>query len=299
MQDCSVLLKPYSGVYKITFPNKKIYIGISNNIYRRMLQHNTDFRNDLPIERAIQKYGKITEFDILEFINPEDRELMRERQIYWIKKYNSNKKEFGYNVSEGGDGADIGSKNHEAKLTEQQFQQVYKDLLDDKLTIQEIANKYQMNITSISRLNNGIHYFHSEIEYPIRKNKPGVAGIKSGNSKFTQQDLDNIYYLLQFRQDIPMKKIAEQYNVYASTIQNINNGKTYYNKNFSYPLRQPKTGKKKLSQQQVLNIINEIKNNPQQSLASIGRRLNLNSKTISSINCGTIYKQQNEKYPIR
>ena len=37
MQDCSVLLKPYSGVYKITFPNKKIYIGISNNIYRRML----------------------------------------------------------------------------------------------------------------------------------------------------------------------------------------------------------------------------------------------------------------------
>ena len=60
-----------------------------------------------------------------------------------------------------------------------------------------------------------------------------------------------------------MKKIAEQYNVYASTIQNINKGKTYFNKNFSYPLREPKTGKKKLSQEQVLNIINEIKNNPQ------------------------------------
>lgn len=299
MQNCSVSQNIYSGVYKITFPNNKIYIGISNNIYRRMLEHNTDFRNNLPIERAIQKYGKITEFDILEFIEPENRKLMRERQIYWIKKYNSNKKEFGYNISEGGDGANIGSKNHEAKLTEQQFQSVYKDLLNSELTVQEIANKYQMNITSISRLNNGIHYFHSEIKYPIRKNKLGVTGIKNGNSKFTQQDLDNIYYLLQFKQNISMKQIAEQYNVYASTIQNINNGKTYYNKNLFYPLREPKTGKKKLNQQQVFNIINEIKNNPKESLASIGRRLGYSSKLISSINCGTTYKQKNEKYPIR
>ena len=52
MQDCSVNLV-YSGVYKITFPNNKIYIGISNNIYRRMLEHNNDFRNKLPIEYAI------------------------------------------------------------------------------------------------------------------------------------------------------------------------------------------------------------------------------------------------------
>ena len=43
----------YFGVYKITFPNDKIYIGISNNMYRRMLEHNTDFRNNLPIERAV------------------------------------------------------------------------------------------------------------------------------------------------------------------------------------------------------------------------------------------------------
>lgn len=67
----------YSGVYKITFPNGKIYIGISNNMYRRMLEHNTDFRNNLPIENAIKKYGKITQFEILEIIDPKDRDLMR------------------------------------------------------------------------------------------------------------------------------------------------------------------------------------------------------------------------------
>ena len=298
MQDCSVN-NIYSGVYKITFPNNKIYIGISNNIYRRMLEHNSDFRNDLPIERAIQKYGKITEFVILEEINPNDRELMREREKFWISTFNSNKKEFGYNISEGGDGADIGSNNSQAKLTEEQYQQVYKDLIDNKLSLQEIADKYEMHLSSLSRLNNGHTYFHSTINYPIRKTKPKVAGINSGNSKFSQKDIENIWNLLQFNPELSMKQIADKYNVYASTIQNINQGKTYINPNLTYPLRESKTGKRKLSNEQVFQIISEIKNNPKESLATIGRRLNISSKTISSINCGTIYKQDNENYPIR
>lgn len=299
MQHCSVSQNIYSGVYKIVFPNNKIYIGISNNIYRRMLQHNSDFRNDLPIEKAIKKYGKISEFDILEEINPENRSFMRQREKYWIAKYKSNIKEFGYNISNGGDGADAGSKNHQAKLTEQQFQLVYKDLIDNKLTIQEIAQKYNMSIGTMSRLNNGIHYFHSNITYPIRKTKVNTSGIYNCNSKFSQQDINNIYNLLQFSLNISIKDIAKQYNVYASTIQNINNGKTYYNSNFNYPLRKPTVGKRKLSQEQVLQIIFEIKNYPEKSLAKIGKKLNINAKTISAINCGTIYRQKDEKYPIR
>lgn len=298
MQNCSVN-NVYSGVYKIIFPNNKIYIGISNNIYRRMLEHNSDFRNNLPIEKAIQKYGKITEFVILEEINPNDRELMREREKFWIFAFNSNKKEFGYNISEGGDGADIGSNNSQAKLTEEQYQQVYKDLIDNKLSLQEIADKYEMHLSSLSKLNNGHTYFHSAVDYPIRKTKPKVAGINSGNSKFSQQDIEDIWILLQFHPELSMKQIADKYSVYASTIQNINQGKTYINSNLTYPLRESKTGKRKLSNEQVFQIISEIKNNPKESLASIGRRLNISSKTISSINCGTIYRQDNENYPIR
>ena len=298
MQDCSANTL-YSGVYKITFPNNKIYIGISNNIYRRMLEHNSDFRNNLPVEKAIQKSGKITEFTILEEIKPENRNLMREREKYWISIFNSNKKEFGYNISEGGDGADIGSKNQQAKLTEEQFQQVYQDLIDNKLTLQQIADKYEMHLSSMSRLNNGHHYFHSSINYPIRKIKPGVAGINSGNSKFSQEDIENIWKLLQFNTELSMKQITDKYNVATSTIQNINQGKTYINPNLSYPLKDSKTGKRKLDNEQVLQIIKEIKNNPKESLASIGRRLNVSPKTISLINCGTTYKQDNENYPIR
>lgn len=297
MRNCSVNLI-YSGVYKITFPNNKYYIGISNNIYRRMLEHNTDFRNNLPIEYAIKKYGKITEFDIIEEISPENRDLMREREKYWIKHYNSNKKEFGYNISKGEDGADLGSNNSQAKLTEEQFKKIYQDLLDNTLSLQEIANKYEIHLSTVSRLNNGHSYFHSEIIYPIRTAKPKVAGINSGNSKFSQEDINRIYSLL-IEDIVSIEEIANLYKVNPSTIRNINNGKTYFNNKLNYPLRNFTTGKRKLSNKQINDIIQEIKNNPKESLASIGRRLNVSSKTISSINCGTIYRLDDEIYPIR
>lgn len=300
MENCSVN-DVYSGIYKINFPNGKVYIGRSNNIYRRMLEHNNDFRNKLPIEYAIMKYGKIIEFDILELID--DLEEMKKREIYWINYYDSTNKNKGYNVSSGGDGGQPGSLNPQAKFTEEQIQILYRELkenLDESL--EQIAKKYHIHLTTLSNINNGHTYYHSTIQYPIRNKKECkqiISGIKNKNSKFTEQNLKEIYNLLQNRQDLAMKEIAQRYNVQASTIQNINLGKTYYNQDLIYPLRKPKTGSKKLSQEQVINIIKEIKSNPKKSLANIGRRMNINSKTISSINCGTIYKQQNEKYPIR
>ena len=34
------------GIYKIVFPNKKIYIGLSNNIKRRIREHWVDARRN-------------------------------------------------------------------------------------------------------------------------------------------------------------------------------------------------------------------------------------------------------------
>lgn len=289
----------YSGVYMIVFPNNKKYVGISNNIRRRMNEHNMDFRNNLPIERAIQKYGKITNFILLEEIDAEDRELMRQQEKYWIAKYHSNNKEFGYNVSEGGDGADIGSNNSQARFTEEQIQQIYQDLKNNKETMTDIAKKYQIDLSSLSCINNGKTYFHSNEIYPIRY---GFAKIKKGienhNSKFDKATLSQIFKLLK-ENNLSMKDIAKQFQVAESTIHNINNGITYIRENEQYPLRKSKTGAKKLTQEQVLDIIYRLKNEPKKSMSQIGRDLNILPKTISLINCGTIYKQKNENYPIR
>ena len=169
MENCSVN-QIYSGIYKITFPNQKVYIGRSNNIYRRMLEHNNDFRNKLPIEYAIMKYGKITEFDIIELINDIDE--MKQREIYWIKYYDSTNKEKGYNISLGGDGGEPGSRNSQAKFTEEQIQILYKELKENlNETLEQIAKKYNIHLSTLSNINNGHTYYHSTIEYPIRNKK--------------------------------------------------------------------------------------------------------------------------------
>ena len=56
------------GIYKIVFPNSKIYIGLSTDIKRRMYEHNNPHSNKTPCDLAINKYGKIEEIEILELI---------------------------------------------------------------------------------------------------------------------------------------------------------------------------------------------------------------------------------------
>ena len=299
LQELSDTIHIYSGVYMIIFPNNKKYIGISNNIRRRMNEHNVDFRNNLPVEYAVKKYGKIEKFILLEEIEAENRQLMREREKYWIAKYHSDNKEFGYNISEGGDGADIGSKNSQAKFTEEQIQQIYKDLKDCKETMTDIARKYNINLSSLSYINNGKTYFHSSEVYPIRN---GFQKIKKGtenhNSKFDETILNEIFSLLK-ENNLTMKAIANKFNVAESTIHNINNGTTYIRENETYPLRKSKTGSKKLSESQVQLIIEQLKKESKKSMCKIAENFNISAKTVSAINCGTIYKQENENYPIR
>ena len=298
LQELSDSKQIYSGVYMIVFPNNKKYIGISNNIRRRMYEHNTDFRKDLPITRAIQKYGKVNDFILLEEILPEDRSLMREREKFWIAKYHSNTKNFGYNISEGGDGADLGSNNHQAKFTEEQIQLIYRELKECKKTMTEIAKDYDIDLRGLSYINNGKTYFHSSEIYPIRDgSKKLKKGIDSCNSKFDEDMLDKIFLLLK-ENVLTMKEIAKMFDVVESTIHNINNGTRYIRENESYPLRHSKIGTRKLSNEQVMSVIQELKESSE-SMNKMGERLNISPKTISGINCGTIYRQKNENYPIR
>lgn len=303
MQDSS-LKDRYSGVYKITFPNKKCYIGISNNMYRRMIEHNTDMRKDLPIVHAIQKYGKITEFEILEIIDSSNRELMREREKYWISHFDSSNKEKGYNISEGGDGADSGANNHEAKFTEEEIQVLYSELRDNlNLSLADIAKKYSISASTLSRINNGVTYYHSSVSYPVRNPtqcKVIVAGTNNTNASITKkEELERIQQALIEETSISMAQIAKRFNISQTVIQNINNGKTYHNNNLTYPLRKSLTGARKLTNEQVLEIIDYIKKNPKQSFNTMSIIFSVPSKTISDINLGRTYRQETESYPIR
>lgn len=92
------------GIYKLTFPNGKIYVGLSNNIKRRMYEHNNGNKAKTPCDLAIAKYGKINEIEILEFCN--DRNILSEREKFWIEHLKANDRNIGYNITNGGDASE-------------------------------------------------------------------------------------------------------------------------------------------------------------------------------------------------
>lgn len=93
------------GIYKITRKDtEQAYIGLSENIERRWYEHihKPQLKHSY-IDRAIKKYGA-DRFD-LEIIEelPNDRNLLMEREAYWVKYYNTYKDDFHYNLTPAGD----------------------------------------------------------------------------------------------------------------------------------------------------------------------------------------------------
>lgn len=155
------------GIYKITNQiNGKCYIGQSINIKQRWKAHRTRAFNsdeiDKPFYRAIRKYGlQNFNFEVIEECKKEE---LNEREKYWIAYYNSNDKNFGYNLTIGGDSSSDASK----MLLEGQVQEIRRLLLDN-VPQEKIAKKFNVSQAVISYINNGKEYYHKEWDYPIRK----------------------------------------------------------------------------------------------------------------------------------
>ena len=94
-------------VYKIT--NKitgKIYIGITNQGSGARYRHHwyeSRIGEPSPIHRSMAKYGEDNfTLEIIDFAETYDE--LKEKETFWIKKFNSRDRKIGYNLTEGGDG---------------------------------------------------------------------------------------------------------------------------------------------------------------------------------------------------
>ena len=224
-----------AGIYKINFPNGKSYIGLSNNIPRRIKEHNKDKRQPV-LYAAIQKYfqGEIPEFEILEVIPANDKETLLKQEHYYIRFYQSDQKDKGYNLNAGGNL--YGIYNPQGKFTEENIQDIYDLLKEEKYPICKIAEIYECSRRTLEEINKGNRYFHSNINYPIRKEKLSQQGTKNPNAKFDEETIQSIIDDLQ-NTLIEYKDLAKKYNCSSSTIGNICRGQRYRQKNLKYPLR--------------------------------------------------------------
>ena len=205
-------------IYKLNYPNGKIYIGLSRDLKRRMYEHNNFNKAKTPCDLAIQKYGEIQEVEILEFIN--DEILLEEREKYWINFYHSNDRNIGYNLTEGGDGS--GKANEDSPVATFTNEEVYnirkrryfgerkKDVYKD------YSNK---NFSTFERIWLGRGYPNIAQEFIIPANtisrqeysSKANTGLKNGRAKCSVEDILDI----RKKYDEGLS-IADIYNLYYS-----------------------------------------------------------------------------------
>lgn len=106
-------MKKIIGIYKLTSPSGKCYIGQSTNIYQRFRDHRRDKKyKHAKLYNAINKYG----YDNFqkEIIETCLFEALDDREKFWIKFHDS--VDNGYNCDYGGQQHKIFSKEHRQKL---------------------------------------------------------------------------------------------------------------------------------------------------------------------------------------
>lgn len=150
------------GIYKITNKvNGKSYIGQSIDINRRWNEHKTGSYTSA-IHLAIIKYG-IENFiwEILEECSIKELDI---KEKYYIQQYNTLAPN-GYNLTDGGT-----QGTTYKKLTPETVDSLIQDLIDNKLTCQEIANKYNISHQVVYDIKNGKTWRKDNLTYPLREN---------------------------------------------------------------------------------------------------------------------------------
>lgn len=154
-----------TGIYKIeNLLNGKIYIGQSIHIEKRWLEHCQNNNKKSLIKMAIQEFGKENfSFQILEECS---QELLNERETFYIKEYNSLYPN-GYNRALNNNGTNEFFINYSYDT----LQEVVNDIKKSSLTFSEIANKYDLDLSTIYYLNRGDYHTQLNETYPLRQVK--------------------------------------------------------------------------------------------------------------------------------
>jgi group I intron endonuclease len=142
-----------AGVYKITcMINDKSYIGKSVNILKRMNAHKNCKKPDQKMSyfhEAILKYGWDSfTVEILEsfpvFDKQKDNVKLLEREAFYIKKYRTTDKNFGYNLcaySNDGTGRPL-SEEHKQKLRIMSSGKTHTQSAKDKVSEANLGRKF-------------------------------------------------------------------------------------------------------------------------------------------------------------
>lgn len=126
-------------VYKITnLINQKCYVGITNNIKKRWIQHKSykGKKENKPLYSAFKKYGISNfKFEVIEegISSPK---VLGDKERYYIKFYKSHITQKGYNVTWGGERCQFDA-NPRTKLTVEDVIKIRKIYSECKIGVKQ------------------------------------------------------------------------------------------------------------------------------------------------------------------
>lgn len=152
-------------IYKIeNLVNGKKYIGLTNNIQRRRARHFTDLKCGRHDNSFLQKeyniYGKENFSFNIEFSGEATSEEISQKEVEYIKKYDSYRN--GYNQNEGGN---FGPSNGGSHLTQSDIFNILAALEFMSRPGQILSNMFGVSKTTISRIKHGENHGQYKVKY--------------------------------------------------------------------------------------------------------------------------------------
>lgn len=212
-------------IYKITHTSSgRIYIGQTcdkkgiKNRWSGHISASNRKSDQTYFHRAIRKYGKDS-FTIC-MIEECSKDLLNEREIFYISRFKSNQKEYGFNMSSGGDGGqNTMSDEVRMKISLANKGKKRKPLTEEtKLKISQ-ANKGRVRTREerdkISKARNVI-----SLTADWKKNI-SIGLKKSAKFSLSKMEADSIVDMLNDKSD---KALSVEFNVSRATIWKIRKG---------------------------------------------------------------------------
>ncbi|MEM4994744.1 GIY-YIG nuclease family protein [Priestia sp. SB1] len=138
-----------SGIYKIVNNiNKKVYIGQSIDLKRRLGDHKRELRKNNHRNRHLQfsfnKYGEsVFSYEIIEKCSTEE---LDSRESYWIAEYDSMNKDKGFNLESGGNEGKTYTEERIASITGEGNPMYGKKLSKKQIEFMRETNKGSSNL---------------------------------------------------------------------------------------------------------------------------------------------------------
>lgn len=280
--------------------NNKVYIGqTKQGLEARKNRHLHDSKtSNFIFHKALKKYGS----DKFEWTILEDNVLidrLDEVEKDYILKYNSTNRDYGYNMTEGGECKP--TKN--AILTSENIEEIIRLITETKESFKSIGERYGVSLYAISDINRGRSWTNPKLTYPLRVRKAEVKDTRIRDKVYkgnlTEEQISNIILDLKDTY-LTNTEISIKYNCSKLSIASINNGKNLIARNLEndFPIRKEKID---INNKIILNkekIIADI-SNPSITFEDIAKKYKIAYKTIKRINNGELLYNRNAIYPLR